>query len=199
MTKILLILVMSLAVIHRGMTEDADHKKTSDSVDDDVSFIDTVDETEAIREKIRTEMDDYKRIKEMMFKNLVSSSTQASTEPSTTTTPAAESTTASTIETSSVEASTESSVDSTSEVSPPTSTEPTTAKSTLRPIAFNSDDLENPEETPEDATMNTGYDETTAKSGKNMTIEDRFIFNAPLICKSNQVLVGDRCKPIAKF
>lgn len=53
--------------------------------DDNIKFVDTNDETEPIREKIRTEMDEYKRMKQLSLKSK-KNSTKATTEAATTTT-----------------------------------------------------------------------------------------------------------------
>lgn len=170
---------MSLAVIRQGTTADT---KTSDN--DDLSFPAAFDDSEAIREKMRTDMDNYKRIKEMTIRNKQMSSMKA-------TTTTVESTTI-------AEISTEAKVDSTTAASPSTSSEPTTVQSsTLLQIAHNlgiSSDFEDTEDNSESETTEIELENMTLPPGKNMTIDDRFIIDAPLICKAGTVEVRGKCR-----
>lgn len=49
------------------------------SIDDKIKFVDHIDEKELIREKIRTEMDEYKRLKEMSIKSRIEKTTTSTT------------------------------------------------------------------------------------------------------------------------
>lgn len=178
MIKKLLLLVVSLAVIHLGIAAKSD----------DISFVDAVDESEAIREKIRTEMDNYKKIKEMMFKNkLLSTTTVEAIESSSiteSTTTVQDSTTVLQSESTTVE-STES---TTTEELPLSSSEPAiVSSSTIRQISLNLGDVEDDEV--EDSPTDVNYDDTTITPGatNSSKLEDRFILNAPVICKNGQI------------
>lgn len=65
MSKVLFLLVVGVALIHQSNAANDNKMKIKS---DGIRFIESVDDKEAIREKIRSEMDNYKRIKEMMFK-----------------------------------------------------------------------------------------------------------------------------------
>lgn len=184
MKKILLLLVISSAVIHQGTTA---NKSNSDN--DEVSFPDATDDSEAIREKMRTEMDNYKRIKEMTIKNkLLSSTTAASTAE------VAESTTTKTIEASSVETITEALVDSTSQAS----SEPSVvSSSTLRPISINLGIPSDFDENGEESTTEYDLENMLLQPVINKTIDDRFIIDAPLICKAGLVEINGKCRKLA--
>lgn len=202
MTKFLLLIVASLAaVIHLGLTDDSTRMK-----EEKISFVDDGDD--AIRERIRTEMDNYKRMKEMMLKMKkttvkpaeveTSSATAESTTATITVVEASAGTVAETPLTSSEAPKTEEHLVTphvTSEA-PLTSSEgpvtpavekaveaPVAASSTLRPV-FNPD-LEEESEDAEDGPVPT-VDETTLVPGNKTVIDDRFIINAPTICKDGK-------------
>lgn len=208
MMKILLLLMASLAVIHRGTAA-----KTGSS---DFKFVDAADESEAIREKIRTEMDNYKKIKEMLFKNKLLSSTtlkpieSSSVTESTTTIPNDPTTVAQSDSTTIV--TTESMTDSLPEVTSSDLVELTTtesplsssesavvASSTIRKISHNLDLSDADDD--DDEVDDVNYDDTTitpdATNSSTMTLEDRFILNAPLICKDGRIPDhSGRCRKI---
>lgn len=208
MTKFLLLFVTSLAaVIHLGLTAEPSRMK-----EEKISFVDDGADPDAIRERIRTEMDNYKRMKEMMLKMKKTTAKPAEIETSSAT---AESTTATitVVEssampiaeppvTSSEAPKEEKSLEIThatsetpltsSEAPLPSSTPPSegpateafaVTSSTLRPV-FNPD-LEEDEDAEEGPVPTE--DETTLTPGTNKTvIDDRFIINAPTICKDGK-------------
>jgi hypothetical protein len=69
--------------------------------DDKIKFVDSLDDADAIREKIRTEMDEYKRLKELSLKKkhvkTVPKEIESTTATTTTTTVAAEAVSSSTV------------------------------------------------------------------------------------------------------
>lgn len=173
--------MIALAVTQHGITADTNHS--------DISFVDAVDESDAIREKIRTEMDNYKKIKDMLFKNKLLSSTTTTTTMTESTSviesttlmqndPTTESTTVLLLETTTI-----------GEI-PLTSSEPAFTSSTVRPISINLDldDIEE-EDDAEDSPTDVNYDDTTITPGttNSSMLEDRFILNAPVICKNGRV------------
>lgn len=206
MTKFLLLLVASLAVIHRGSA--ANTKRS------DVSFIDSYDEAEAVREKIRTEMDNYKKIKEMLFKNKLLSSTTLKpieTSPVTESTTLVENdpTTASTTTIEATESTTEvlpassaSPVESSSTELPLSTSEPSVViSSTIRHISQNLDIVEIDDDEVEGSPVDFNNDETTItpEAGNSSLVEDRFILDAPTICKGGQTIDhAGRCRKIVR-
>lgn len=206
MIKFLLLLVASLAVIHRGTAA-----KTGSS---DFKFVDAADESEGIREKIRTEMDNYKKIKEMLFKNKLLSSTtlkpiESSSVTESTTTMLNDPTTVAQSDSTTIvitESTTDSLPDSTSSdlvelnttESPLSSSESAVlASSTIRQISHNLD----LSDADDDEVDDVNYDDTTiapdATNSSTMTLEDRFILNAPIICKDGRIPDhSGRCRKI---
>lgn len=198
MTKFLLLIVASLAaVIHLGLTADSTRMK-----EEKISFVDDGDD--AIRERIRTEMDNYKRMKEMMLKAkkipakpAEMETSSATAESTTTTMTVVESTAAPISETpltsseapKDAEPMTSPETPHATSEAPLTSSEapapemPVAASSTLRPI-YNPDLDE--DEDAEEGPVPT-VDETTLTPGTNHTVlDDRFIINAPTICKDGK-------------
>lgn len=211
MTKFLLLLVTLWAVIHRGYTSTVNRTEV---IDPKISFIDSSDDSDSIREKIRTEMDNYKRLKEIALKNkLLNSTTTTTTEtssaPTTTlsalmtsemSSPDPDSTTA-------ISSSTATTSSSTTEISTPatelssSTTELTTSEqttlaastTTIRRIVLG--DLE-VEESPDDPDY---IDTTMAPSENNsngIEVDDRFILNAPTICAEGRVPVNGKCRKV---
>lgn len=168
MAKIFLLLAVSLAVIQSGAAANADRKKN-----DNIMFIDSIDDSEPIREKIRTEMDNYKKIKEMMFKNklmnvTMKATTAASTEaPSTTAAP------------------------STTTIPPEVaaSKPSVVSSSTIRRVVIAGVSDVSDEDIDESPPTDVIYDDTTISSddGNSTLVDDRFILNAPAICKNGRV------------
>lgn len=122
--------------------------------DDVIKFVDQSDDAEPIREKIRTEMDQYKRLREMSLKKKGSKTTAAST----------------------------------------TTTEATSTVRRVHLIGHEEAELgdvpeaelgETPEEVPEESEGGGG-------------VMDLNIFDAPIVCKPGFVLVGTRCRKLAK-
>lgn len=258
MTKIfLLFLVTLLAVIHRGST--ANVNRTENGA---IRFTEAdQDDSEAIREKIRTEQEDFKRLKEMMFKNKASSTSTTKTSSATETTTKVETTEPT--ETSSKSAEPEtlskatepetsskaSEVDSSSQATEPETSskasEPETSSkasevdsssqateletsskasepeasskvsepdnsskaSEVEALSESSEpeiSSEEPKKTATEAETSTPTDRpivlchAVADNGTavNCTVDDRFIINAPLICKAPKVPVGDHCRNV---
>jgi hypothetical protein len=191
--KILLLLVTSLAVIHRVIAAEAEQGKNGG-----ISFKDAADETEAIREKIRSEMGNYKKIKEMMLKNKLSRTvTTVATTTMEMSTVKAEDPMSETISTSNEPLILETPVAEIQPQSPPedltppaASTAPATPSSTVRPVVLfvGSDD----DEEAENSTSETNHDDTTISPNKGnpssmIVVDDRFILNAPVICKAGRM------------
>lgn len=179
MTKILLFFAVSLAVIHEGIPANINR------TDADISFVDTADESDAVREKIRTEMETYKKIKEMIIKNKLDKATTTLKIETTNEVVESETTTLSatlTLTEISVQPDTKN-----EEITPEvTSPEPAIeASSTVRKVELNIDTEEDDEETTEEA-----IEDATKK------VDDRFILNAPNICKSGKVSVNGKCRPV---
>jgi hypothetical protein len=140
MTLRLLLFSILLAVIHQCLSANV-------VIDDKISFVEEKDATEAVREKIRSEMEEYKKLKEMSLKKKSKKETTATTTTTTTTT---------------------------------TTPASTTSSSTVKPIYLGLPD-----------------DGETMEAEEEITTEgDRFIINAPLICKENERLVRGRCRKI---
>lgn len=158
MTKIFLLLAISLAVIHRGNTANTDRVK----IDDKISFKDEVDESEGIRERIRTEMDNYKRIKEMTFKKKMTLVTKKAESETSSTTEKAAPEMITTVETEPDEITAIMAspiaipMESTTEASAITS-------STIRKVVLFIPSDDDEEET--------------------STLDDRYLFNAPTVCQ----------------
>ena len=208
MTNVYLLLATSLAVIYIGSTANTNRAK------DDISFVDASDDaSEARREKIKSEMDNYKRIKEMILKNkiLSSSTTTEKLIEIVLTTEMSAAVAESTTESESVLTSTNELITAAQETSLTTSslvneltstTEPsdessstttelsTEKSSTIRHVELNTEKQEEEEET-DDSIIEMNYDDTTNISEKgNAThphLDDRFILNAPVICKEGEV------------
>lgn len=191
MWKNLLLLVCCLVVIHWGIATGVDRSNVKDY---GISFRDSVDSSDNIREKIRSEMDDYKRIKEMMFKNkLLKSSTVKPTtnEACFTITQTSEASTTTVLmtetEATSTEAATESPTTITEASTQSSSEAPAATSSTVRPIAWNpsSDD-----DSGEDSTTEANYDDTTimpaGNSSHKVDVGNRVIFSAPTLCKNGR-------------
>lgn len=200
MKKVFLLLVTSLAVIHVGTA--ANTNRTHD----EISFVDDADESsDALREKIKT---DYKRIKDMIMKNKTlspititekaaevsvlteattvtdESTTEASTEASSTTNVDISSTTSESTETSS--ATTENSIEK---------------SSTIESVEIDAEKPENETENPPTVSNN---EESTLPESANLTrpthLDDRFIINAPVMCKDGRVAdQSGKCRKIVSF
>lgn len=174
MSKFLLLFATSLAVIQWETTANTIRKPIEDGK---ICFFDTVDESEAIREKIRTDMDNYKRIKELTFKKKLMDATtiEVTTEMETQTSSADETTTiASRVVL--------------SDAIPTTSESSVVSSSTIRQIVIDfGDDEEETEEPPAEV-------ESETSTAVVITVDDRNIINAPLICKAGQALVRGKCR-----
>lgn len=223
MTKIfLLFLATIVAVIHRGSTANVNR-----TVDESIRFVDAAeDDSETIREKIISGMENYKRLKEM-FKIKASSTIETSsateattksqsddsstkpevTETSSKTSEPENSSTSSTLESSTkasehesspktsepdnssaaIESLTKASVPETSskatEIETPSEesilaeTKAEGLSSTVRPIKLDLGEGDNIKESAPDPD-----DEETTETGS--VLDDRFILNAPVICKA---------------
>lgn len=192
MIKIFLLLTC-FAVIHWTFSADTKHKS-----DEKISFVDAPDETDTVREKIRTEMENYKRIKEMMFKKkLLNSPTmkpidiETSSAATFETTKFTEVTVAAEATKAAVEVSTEASV---------------LTSSTVRAIQLFLGNPDEDEDFEEGSTMTTVADEDfeegsavmmTDKNFNQTEIDDRFILTAPLACKPGRKAVDGVCRKIA--
>jgi hypothetical protein len=194
MLKVLSLLTVFSAVIHIVMSSDAPNASPPRDL---ISFMERFDSSDAIRDKIRTEMDDYKRIKEMMFKNkLTKSSTKG---PSTTAEPSP-----SVVVTETQATSTEAPVTSTATSSSPqvTSTEPVVAAKQLIEMSTQSSSTKAPDvisstvrqiflqvDSDDDATE-SNFDDTTIMpddaNSSHVMVDDRFILNAPNLCKDGR-------------
>lgn len=144
--------------------------------DGKICFFDTVDESEAIREKIRTDMDNYKRIKELMFKKkLMDATTIKVMEMDMQTSSAAEATTIAprVVLADSIPTSSESSV---------------VTSSTIRQIVIDFGDNEDETEEPPTEV------ESETSTAVVITVDDRNIINAPVICKAGQALIRGKCR-----
>lgn len=185
MTKILLFLAISLAVIHGGTSTKVGRTH------EEVSFIDSADDSEMIREKIKTDAETFKKIKEMIMKNKLASST-IKAETIEVVTEAV--TTSSTPEvTSGVPLSSTVKIEETKvEEVPETTVEVTTAKpeimssSTIRQLAFVI-----PEETGEEIDEGEIDVEATTLA---LSVDDRFILTVP--CAGGKKKVNGECRKI---
>jgi hypothetical protein len=158
----LFLIVISLAVYHQ--TEAANANRSANE-DEKITFVDDVDELAGVRARIETEMDGYKRMKQMIFKNKMLNAT---------TTNAIENETSSTTEITPIEMNQSSTVPQ--EVS----------SSTIRQVALFIDESDN-EEDPENST-----DEIQEMT----TVDNRFIFTAPIVCPEGKKNVNGRCRTI---
>lgn len=177
MMKILLFLVVSSAMTNEGSSMKLNHTEA------DISFVDTNDESEPIRDKIRSEMETYKMIKEMILKNKIGISTTVKTEA------------IKIEETTQLPTTISSSSEVTEEETTQETTETAIITSTLRQISLilpdaNAEEEEEVEENPEEV-----IEETTSIS----QLEDRFLINAPTLCKNGKVSVSGTCRQIVKF
>lgn len=211
----LLLLVTSLAVIHVGTAANTNRVGESG----EISFVESADDaSDKIHDKIRTDMENYKRIKEMTLKNKISTSTTEKTVETSSTTQASAtvvekiSTENETIKTSSEATETtvdtlpttlepeveKSSTESKPSVDPSsTTTEAATeiSSTTLRKIELEmgKPEMEEEEEI-EDSPISFSDDgdgstilPETVNSSRPLNLEDRFILNAPVMCKDGRV------------
>ena len=175
MMKILLFLAVSLAMTNEGSSMKLNHTEA------DISFVDTNDESEMIRDKIRGEMETYKMIKEMILKNKMGITTTVKTE------------TVKIEETTQLPSTTSSSTEVTEAETTQETTEAAIITSTFRQISLSLPETnteEEEEETPEEV-----IEETTSIS----QLDDRFLLNAPRLCKNGKVSVSGTCREIVKF
>lgn len=182
MCKFLLLLATVVAMTHWATTANS---KRAFVNDEKISFVDTIDDSEAIREKIRTEMDNYKRIKEMMFrKKLMEATTVKAAELETSSAVDITSEPPRAVLPDAIPASSEAPVVTSSEASIVTS-------STIRQIVI---DLIG-----EDEEEVVGLDETSTDSSGNSTkidTGDRHIIKAPVICQPGSAVANGRCHVI---
>lgn len=186
MTKIILLFLTIAAVIHGGSSSNVN--RTEDGV---IKFVEPpADESEAMIEKIRNDIENHKRFKEMMnIKNKLTSSTEktSSIETSSATTGAL------------IEASTSKSTDSqasepqnSTEEPKATTPEAQPSSSTVRKVVLDFGESDVTNETPED-------DEDVIETTDGSILGDRFILNAPVICKAPRVPDKDgKCRTLLK-
>lgn len=189
MVKFLLLLVTCWALIHKGNTAN-----TNRASSEEISFVEPVDDaSDAIREKIRTEMDDYIRIKEMAFKNKTLNNAS-------TTAKAVEESLVTEVKTTEPEKpTTESIAAAAAEVTsttPPTTSETST---TIRKIEL--DVGKEVEDDTENSATETDYEDTTPLSTNTNSshpthIDDRFILNVRTMCKDGLVAVSNKCRKV---
>ncbi|CAG9802669.1 unnamed protein product [Chironomus riparius] len=147
-------------------------------LDDKIQFVDQNDDMESIREKIRTEMDQYRRLKEMSLKSKSSKATTTTTEASTL---------SHLLEDTPEEVPEESSSKATT----------STSSSTVRHVHLIGHEelsVDVPEEAP-------GEVLEESENGEEMTtmgFKDLNIFDVPVLCKTGFVLVGTRCRKLAR-
>lgn len=157
MTRILLLFVINLAVIHAGITANANRKR---NVDSPIVFPDELEELGTIKERSRSEMDEYKRIKGMMFKRRLG---KQQAENATTT--VISSTTVDSEETSSV------SLESTTLTNVETSSTlpPVSSSTIVHIVLFTEPDKDE------------GVEDAPTESNES-SLDDRWIISAPTIC-----------------
>lgn len=192
MRKVLLLFVVVLAVIHRVVSDDLLKTRPPKAQKDQISFMESFDSSDAVREKIRTEMEDYKRVKGMMLKKKL-----PTTKPTGETSPK-----------SVVVADTQATSTEAAATSSPASTEPLVAAKQLIEFSTQSSSTEAPavisstirqialagypdDDSTEDPTTESNFDDTTispdeGNSSHKVNVDDRFILNAPNICKGGR-------------
>ncbi|CRK87245.1 CLUMA_CG001047, isoform A [Clunio marinus] len=203
MLRIFLLLVISVAAIHcvtaanYNLVVKTDHIKFHDEVDQAAL---------TFREKIRLDLEKYKKMREWALKNNSSKTTSTTEETSSTT---AETTTKA-MNTSSTtkEASKNSSGEKIEMSTKPAMTAESSANNTstesktsmMTDLDSKSMTTEKNNKTPEIEIKDKGKDKTANVTDSikpfNGTIDDRFIVNAPVLCKG--IVVRGKCRKIAR-
>ena len=160
MMKILLFIVISLAVTHSGNSANVDRKSINE---EKVSFIDK-DNDESLLDKIREDMENYKKSKEMFLKR----KSENQTKPTVT------------------EATSTVSPDSRVADEPTKASVPSSTK-LLQIVLVGAAEEDNAFDG-----LGEGEEETTTSA-----LDDRFIINAPTVCKDGRVAVMGKCRVVS--